>query len=119
MPLSMQIPRRATLALIASAAAAVFALTGPAAAQSGARNLVLGMVLEPPSLDPTSAAAAAIGEVVHYNILEGLTKINVDGSVTPLLAESWEETPDGKTYTFRRQLFRRQPLRRGSGQVQL
>ena len=101
MPLSMQIPRRATLALIASAAAAVFALTGPAAAQSGARSLVLGMVLEPPSLDPTSAAAAAIGEVVHYNILEGLTKINVDGSVTPLLAESWEETPDGKTYTFR------------------
>ena len=96
----MLLPRRATLALIAVAAAAA-AFTGPAAAQSGKRNLVLGMVLEPPSLDPTSAAAAAIGEVVHYNILEGLTKINVDGRVTPLLAESWEETPDGKTYTFR------------------
>ncbi len=97
----MLLPRRATLALIAGTAAAAMAFTAPAAAQSAPRNLVLGMVLEPPSLDPTSAAAAAIGEVVHYNILEGLTKINVNGSVTPLLAESWEETPDGKTYTFR------------------
>ncbi len=97
----MLLPRRAALALIAAAAAVTAAFTGPAAAQSGKANLVLGMVLEPPSLDPTSAAAAAIGEVVHYNILEGLTKINVDGSVTPLLAESWTETPDGKTYTFK------------------
>jgi peptide/nickel transport system substrate-binding protein len=59
------------------------------------------MVLEPPGLDPTTAPAAAIGEIVHYNVLEGLTKINVDGSVTPLLAENWGHTPDGKTYTFR------------------
>ena len=59
------------------------------------------MVLEPPGLDPTIAPAAAIGEIVHYNVLEGLTKINVDGSVTPLLAESWTIEPDGKTYTFK------------------
>jgi peptide/nickel transport system substrate-binding protein len=42
--------------------------------------VVLGMVLEPPGLDPTMAPAAAIGEIVHYNVLEGLTKINVDGA---------------------------------------
>jgi peptide/nickel transport system substrate-binding protein len=95
----MLLPRRATLALIAAAAAAA-TFAAPAAAQAGKTSLTLGMVLEPPSLDPTSAAAAAIGEVVHYNLLEGLTKINVDGKVTPLLAESWTETPDGKTYTF-------------------
>ena len=59
------------------------------------------MVLEPPGLDPTIAPAAAIGEIVHYNVLEGLTKINVDGSVTPLLAESWIMDPDGKSYTFK------------------
>jgi len=39
--------------------------------------------------------------VVQYNILETLTKINSDGSVTPLLAESWEISPDLKTYTFK------------------
>ena len=72
-----------------------------AAAQSRKDTLVLGMVLEPPGLDPTIAPAAAIGEIVHYNMLEGLTKINVDGTVTPLLAESWSIDPDGKSYTFK------------------
>lgn len=62
--------------------------------------VVLGMVLEPPGLDPTVAPAAAIGEIVHYNVLEGLTRIGMDGAVTPLLAERWSPTPDGKTYTF-------------------
>jgi peptide/nickel transport system substrate-binding protein len=72
-----------------------------ASAQNRKDSAVLAMVLEPPGLDPTTAPAAAIGEIVHYNILEGLTKINVDGRVTPLLAESWSMDPDGKTYTFK------------------
>ena len=76
--------------------------TAPAAwAQQRKDTVVLGMVLEPPGLDPTSAAAAAIGEVVHYNIFEGLTKIAPDGAVLPLLAETWDRTEDGKRYTFR------------------
>ncbi|CAN5335912.1 ABC transporter substrate-binding protein [soil metagenome] len=77
-------------------------LSTPAQAQARKDSAVIGMVLEPAAgLDPTIAPAAAIGEVVHYNVLEGLTKINVDGSVTPLLAESWEISPDGKSYTFK------------------
>ena len=70
-----------------------------AQAQSRKDTVILGMILEPTSLDPTMAPAAAIGEVVHYNILEGLTKINVDGSITPLLAESWKMDADGKAST--------------------
>ena len=75
----------------------------PAQALAKARKdtAVLGMVLEPsPGLDPTSASAASIGEIVHYNVFEGLTKINMDGSVTPLLAQRWDIDPDGKSYTF-------------------
>src|SRR4051812_7454307 len=84
------------------AAAALAAVTLVAAAQARKDSVVLGMVLEPaPGLDPTTAAAAAIGEVVHYNVLEGLTRINMDGTVAPLLAESWSIDPDGKLYTFR------------------
>src|SRR4029453_18578921 len=84
------------------AAIALAAFTLAAAAQARKDSVVLGMVLEPaPGLDPTSAAAAAIGEVVHYNVLEGLTKVNMDGSVVPLLAESWTIDPDGKVYTFK------------------
>jgi len=84
--------------------AAALALVGPqhAAAQARKDSVVLGMVLEPaPGLDPTVAAAAAIGEVVHMSVLEGLTKINMDGKITPLLAESWSTDPDGKVYTFK------------------
>ncbi len=74
----------------------------PAAGQGRSKDsATLGMILEPTGLDPTIAAAAAIGEVVHLNIFEGLTKIHMDGSVTPLLAESWTATPDGKVYTFK------------------
>lgn len=68
---------------------------------AGKNTLTIGMVLEPPGLDPTSNAASAVGEVTLYNIYETLTKINADGSVTPLLAESWDVSPDLRTYTFR------------------
>src|SRR2546430_9678480 len=86
---------------IAALALAVVALA--AGAQPRTKDsVVLGMILEPaPGLDPTTASAAAIGEVVHYNVLEGLTKVNMDGSVVPLLAESWTIDPDGRVYTFK------------------
>ncbi|MDP9046035.1 MAG: ABC transporter substrate-binding protein [Pseudomonadota bacterium] len=91
----------ARVAVLALAAAGVLA-PPLARAQGHKDSAVLGMILEPaPGLDPTMAAAAAIGEVVHYNVLEGLTKINMDGSITPLLAESWTIDPDGRVYTFR------------------
>ena len=85
--------------LVATLALAAFAFG--ATAQSSKDSAVLAMVLEPTSLDPTMAPAAAIGEIVHYNVLEGLTKINANGTVTPLLAESWVMDPDGKSYTFK------------------
>ena len=89
--------------LLPLVAAALLALgAAPAAqAQAGKTTAVIGLTLEPPGLDPTTGAAAAIGEIVHFNVLEGLTKINQDGSVSPLLAESWKVEPDGRSYTFK------------------
>ena len=92
----------AAVAALAAAVVSIAALPTEALAQAKKDSVVLGMVLEPaPGLDPTMAAAAAIGEVVHMSVLEGLTKINMDGRITPLLAESWSTDPDGKVYTFR------------------
>jgi peptide/nickel transport system substrate-binding protein len=87
---------RHSLRVIVAAGAAVLAW-GALAKDS----VTIGMILEPPGLDPTTGAAAAIGEITHYNIFEGLTKINGDFTVTPLLAESWSLSPDLKTLTFK------------------
>jgi peptide/nickel transport system substrate-binding protein len=90
------------LALLAAAAiAALSLLPQPASAQGKKDSVVMAMTLEPPGLDPTNAAAAAIAEVTLYNVFETLTKVKEDGSVVPLLAESWITAPDLKTYTFK------------------
>ena len=80
-------------------AAAALALSA-GAALSAQDTITLGMVLEPPNLDPTAGAAAAIDEVVYANIFEGLTRFGPDGAVLPALAQSWDVSEDGKTYTF-------------------
>lgn len=94
---------------VLTSGAALLALSGSAVPLSAfAQNasnaqsaITIGMSLEPPSLDPTANAASSVGEITLYNIYETLTKINADGSVSPLLAESWEVSPDLKTYTFK------------------
>jgi len=88
-------------ASLAALASVPLAASGPALAQGRKDAVVLAMALEPPGLDPTANAASAIAEITLYNIYETLTKINSDGSVSPLLAEGWEVSPDLRTYTFR------------------
>jgi peptide/nickel transport system substrate-binding protein len=93
--------KRRTLLTTAALATVPLALPQAALAQGRKDSIVIGMGLEPPGLDPTAGAASAIAEIVQYNIFETLTRINADGSVTPLLAESWEVSPDLRTYTFK------------------
>ena len=93
--------KRRTVLTTAALAAVPLALPQAALAQGRKDSIVLAMALEPPGLDPTAGAASAIAEITQYNVYETLTKINSDGSVTPLLAEGWEVSPDLRTYTFR------------------
>ncbi|NPC57650.1 ABC transporter substrate-binding protein [Caenimonas soli] len=88
--------------VLTTAALASLPLALPQAlAQNRKDSVVLAMTLEPPGLDPTAGAASAIAEITQYNIYETLTKINSDGTVSPLLAEGWEVSPDLRTYTFK------------------
>jgi peptide/nickel transport system substrate-binding protein len=89
---------RHSFRLIVAASAALLSFSALAAPKD---SVTIGMVLEPPGLDPTAGAAAAIGQITHYNIFEGLTRINEDFSVGPLLADSWTLSPDLKTLTFK------------------
>lgn len=83
-----------------SAGLATWVLAGGMALAQENRDLILGATLEPPSLDPTTEAAAAVDEVTYANIFEGLTSINANGAVEPGLATGWEISDDGLTYTF-------------------
>jgi peptide/nickel transport system substrate-binding protein len=82
-------------------AATALGLISSTVALAARTDLVIGVVLEPPHLDPTAGAAAAIDEVVYANVFEGLTRIGQKGEVLPALAESWTISDDGKTYTFK------------------
>ena len=68
--------------------------------ESGNKPVVVAATAAPPTLDITQNAAAAIAQVLLYNVYETLTKIDDNGDLTPLLARSWEQSPDGLTYTF-------------------
>lgn len=77
---------------------AVMSLTSALAAPR--TDLAIGMQLEPPHLDPTSAAAGAIDQVLYANVYEGLTRFTAEGAIVPALAKSWQISDDGLRYTF-------------------
>ncbi|MFB9328086.1 ABC transporter substrate-binding protein [Paenibacillus aurantiacus] len=51
-------------------------------------------------LDPHLAVAAGTNEVL-FNVFEGLLKPNEKGELYPAVAESYQISPDGLTYTFK------------------
>lgn len=85
--------------VIAAALGALAAMPSAAPAQTK-DSVVIGMRLEPPGLDPTTGAAAAISQVTLYNVFETLTRLDASGVVRPLLARSWTISEDGLTYRF-------------------
>src|SRR6185369_6337931 len=54
---------------------------------------------DPRSLDPALSTDVPTGRAVAY-VFDGLTRFTPDARVEPGLAERWEVTPDGLTYTF-------------------
>lgn len=51
------------------------------------------------SLDPAMSTAQATGRVL-YTLYEGLTAFDSAARAVPGVAEKWELSPDGRTYTF-------------------
>ena len=76
-------------------------LASPAMSQTPPNVAIVGQIAEPKSLDP--AAVTAVNDFrILVNVYDGLTRYR-DGTleVEPALAESWEISEDGKTYTFK------------------
>ncbi len=54
---------------------------------------------DPRSLDPAVSTDVPTGRAVGY-LFDGLTRFTPDARVEPALADRWEVSPDGSTYTF-------------------
>ncbi|AZZ43335.1 ABC transporter substrate-binding protein [Acidipropionibacterium jensenii] len=87
------------VAVIGAAALALTGLAGcsPERPQS---TLVIGATAAPATLDLVSNTAAAIPQVLLYNVYETLVRVDDSGTLRPLLARQWTVSPDGLTYTF-------------------
>ncbi|MFT3877900.1 MAG: ABC transporter substrate-binding protein [Propioniciclava sp.] len=55
---------------------------------------------EPTTLDPTATDAVPVSQALVYNVYETLVKLDSEGHLRPLLAQAWDASPDGLTYTF-------------------
>jgi peptide/nickel transport system substrate-binding protein len=77
--------------------------TAPAAAQSGQPRrggiLKVGLQADPTSLDPQKTSLTALFHVTEH-MYSLLVQLNPDLTVRPDLAEKWDISPDGQTYTF-------------------
>lgn len=87
--------------LAALAAACALAIAPAAFAQTPPNVIVVGQIAEPQSLDPHAVTAVNDFRIL-VNVYDGLVRF-ADGSleVEPSLAESWEISEDGLTYTFK------------------
>ncbi len=88
-----------SLGVVAGAIAA-FGAALPATAQTPPGVLVVGQIAEPQALDPHTVTAVNDFRIL-MNLYDGLVRY-ADGTleVEPALAESWQISDDGTTYTF-------------------
>ena len=73
---------------------------GGAAGSEARDTYVEGVIGAPGRVNPLLAAGNAADEDLVALVFSGLTRITSDGTPVPDLAERWEVTPDGRTYTF-------------------
>lgn len=101
---SSQAPATATTAPAASTAVTGGAAT-PAAAtavtvKTKGGRLVVALDQVPPTLDPHASPSAVTFEMTS-SVFETLLFLDKDRKLQPYLAESYEASSDGKTYTFK------------------
>src|SRR5690606_11629734 len=88
--------------LLAGCVAIACVAASPSAplAQTRKPLLVFGQEATPPTLDPHFSTSIATRNVAMH-IFEQLVTRDENNAVMPELAEGWEVSPDGLTYTFR------------------
>lgn len=73
---------------------------GDGGSSTGPTTLVVSHPQEPPNWDYTQTGATAAVVPIGYNVLEPLLDKQEDGTLEPLVAESYEVSEDGLEYIF-------------------
>jgi len=100
----MSSPRAAVMMRLHAGSALALALLGSLAISpipAAAQVLQLAVDGSPAGLDPHLITAFNSAQIVSGPIYEGLTGIDKDLRVVPGLAQSWQISSDGKTYTLK------------------
>lgn len=96
-PNSGKLPPPRTFLLLA--ALGIFSFLGACSKRPKDVDFIFINGPEPKSLDPAVITGQSDGRLA-WNLFEGLTTRDEFGKVVPGVAERWEVSPDGKTYTF-------------------
>jgi ABC-type transport system substrate-binding protein len=70
---------------------------GVSAKQTNALTVAIGV--DPDTLDPMRQTTTTVANIVSMTV-ESLARVDGTGKVQPNLATSWQETPDGMSWTF-------------------
>jgi len=96
-PLARRMARHLTACVLAFGAALA---AWNSAAASANQGFVQHLISEPASLDPAKTGNVQADQVM-WLLYDRLTQLSADGSkMEPALAERWEQSADGLTYTF-------------------
>ncbi len=87
------------LAMLVLSALLATGVVGPARAAPARQVLRLNLENEPPTLDPAKIDNRAAG-TVSKQLFEGLVRLDRSGNAVAGVAERWQISSDGKTYTF-------------------
>ena len=63
-------------------------------------DVTVSIAAEPPGWDPSASTSQEIARVTYHNVYEGLVRVDRNGDIVPQLAELWEVSSDGLTWTF-------------------
>jgi len=80
--------------------AVALTLGAPAAGGAAGRDLVIGLGGDATSLNPV-VATDGVSYTVEWPLFDSLLELDQNLTVRPLLAESWDVSRDGLTYTFK------------------
>jgi oligopeptide transport system substrate-binding protein len=79
--------------------AALLFVACPAAQKGPGVELNVNIGSEPPEMDPQITTDTVSIQIINM-VFEGLVRYGKDGGYIPGMAEKWDVSPDGKTYTF-------------------